>query len=392
MDNYDLVKQFHSKCLEDDVKEVKTILSLMREKGIDINSKYSGEAERLQGLTGFGLACCNEAIDVVEYLAKQEDIDINIFDYDGDSCFNAPVLGYENEEVVDTIMRERKDMSGATLRCIWCLRLQDHPDDITPFDCEEKECPFLDRLLEDIKKMDDLNNSCGGQWMSTLLFGACESGYVDLVKILLEKGVNVNSPDDATPSPLHAACLCGYSSIVELLLERKDIDIGFTMTSDSREINNCNCYFYERDALVYTCQCESRKRESKNESRNGSMECLRLLLNHERRSELNAIGAFCVACEYEYLDKANAIHNSGLIDVNDFDEKTGLNALQSLPLYTRVEDSVLFLLKLGANPLIKNREGKNAYDIWRSNSGVRNRDEIEKVITFVEDFRRAKRT
>ena len=53
----------------------------------------------------------------------------------------------------------------------------------------------------------------------TPLAEACFYGYYDIVKLLLEKGANVNFPDYLDNTPLHKACENCHVEIVELLLE-----------------------------------------------------------------------------------------------------------------------------------------------------------------------------
>ena len=53
----------------------------------------------------------------------------------------------------------------------------------------------------------------------TLLYLACKSGFSDMVKMLLQKGADINKIQQDGSTPLHAAAYFGHSLVVGLLLE-----------------------------------------------------------------------------------------------------------------------------------------------------------------------------
>ena len=53
----------------------------------------------------------------------------------------------------------------------------------------------------------------------TLLYLACKSGFYDMVKMLLQKGADINKIQRDGSTPLHAAAFFGHSLVVGLLLE-----------------------------------------------------------------------------------------------------------------------------------------------------------------------------
>lgn len=63
-------------------------------------------------------------------------------------------------------------------------------------------------------------NAKGGSREHTLLHEAIWWGRIEVVKVLVTKGANVNSRDGIGRTPLHTAIECGYLEVVELLLQK----------------------------------------------------------------------------------------------------------------------------------------------------------------------------
>lgn len=81
--------------------------------------------------------------------------------------------------------------------------------------------PFHQRLLTPL-----LHDLVSGSGAKSSLLWAARTGYGPLVKILVEKGVNVNFRDHVTgETALHIATDSGYEGIVETLLGSEEIDI-----------------------------------------------------------------------------------------------------------------------------------------------------------------------
>jgi len=57
----------------------------------------------------------------------------------------------------------------------------------------------------------------------TALHFAVESGNVDLVRFLLEKGIDVNAKQSFGETPLHYAASHGHANVAKLLVEKKEI-------------------------------------------------------------------------------------------------------------------------------------------------------------------------
>ncbi|VDI75510.1 Hypothetical predicted protein [Mytilus galloprovincialis] len=64
------------------------------------------------------------------------------------------------------------------------------------------------------------------QYNGTPLHAAAEGGFINIVKLLLERAdIDPNKENKLNGNtPLHSAASCGNLDIVELLLERADID------------------------------------------------------------------------------------------------------------------------------------------------------------------------
>jgi ankyrin repeat protein len=57
------------------------------------------------------------------------------------------------------------------------------------------------------------------------LYFACFEGHIEVVKLLLKNGANVNTVDKFDQTPLYIACLYGHMEIIKLLeahIENKD--------------------------------------------------------------------------------------------------------------------------------------------------------------------------
>lgn len=46
----------------------------------------------------------------------------------------------------------------------------------------------------------------------------CIDNYEEMVKILLDRGANVNAQDNELWTPLHAAATCGHAGLVKILI------------------------------------------------------------------------------------------------------------------------------------------------------------------------------
>ena len=100
---------------------------------------------------------------------------------------------------------------------------------------------FEDALKKgDTNKANWLINFLSGDDLDEALRWGCQSGHLDVVKKLIEKGANVNQKYDYAKTALMKASEAGYLEIVKKLIE-KGVDIN---QKD----------YYDRTALMYASQ------------------------------------------------------------------------------------------------------------------------------------------
>jgi ankyrin repeat protein len=93
----------------------------------------------------------------------------------------------------------------------------------------------------------DTSFSYGGE---TLLHLAAKKGYLNLVKLLIDRSAEINAQDEGGNTPLHYAAASGRKDVVKLLLE-KGVDATITNAREQKAIDYSNIKgFNEITALI----------------------------------------------------------------------------------------------------------------------------------------------
>ena len=78
---------------------------------------------------------------------------------------------------------------------------------------------------------------------------ACTKGYVDIVKILLEKGAEINKQDQDGWTALHWASDEGHQAVVDILLEANP---DLSIFSNCKRPKHFKCLFRAIDKSSFT--------------------------------------------------------------------------------------------------------------------------------------------
>lgn len=169
----------------------------------------------------------------------------------------------------------------------------------------------------------------------------CGKGDLEVVRLLIEYGAKVNRSENVEYGPFHMACSNGNIEIVKLL-----IDHGAHI--DELDVDFFGCNNGGKTPLHYA----------------SNKECIQLLLNHgakinakddEGKTPLH----YAYDGDYMRLNEECIrllIKHGANINSQDIYGKTPLHYFYSKP------DFVMVLLELGANPTIKDKNGRTALD------------------------------
>ena len=83
----------------------------------------------------------------------------------------------------------------------------------------------VDELIIALNQVDNSSNWYRGNDCSTALHWAASNGNMNIVEILLDRGIDINSKDTYGNTALHYAAMNGKMNIVEILVDR-GIDIN----------------------------------------------------------------------------------------------------------------------------------------------------------------------
>uniref|UniRef100_A0AAQ5XZ04 Oxysterol-binding protein n=1 Tax=Amphiprion ocellaris TaxID=80972 RepID=A0AAQ5XZ04_AMPOC len=193
------------------------------------------------------------------------------------------------------------------------------------------DLPGVQRLLmSKIKEETQININCKGKSKSNLgwtpLHLACYFGHTDVVEELLKAGADVNLPNNIGDTPLHKAAFTGRKEVVMLLLH---YDACATVINGTAQIPKDVTQNAEiRSMLEAAERTEERKLEEKllETAREGDLSTLTQLLSRKKPPDINC---------------------------TDLLGNTPLHCAA----YRGQRQCALKLLKSGANPGVKNKNG-----------------------------------
>ncbi|XP_008280194.1 oxysterol-binding protein-related protein 1 isoform X2 [Stegastes partitus] len=199
------------------------------------------------------------------------------------------------------------------------------------------DLPGVQRLLmSKIKEETQININCKGKSKSNLgwtpLHLACYFGHKDVVEELLKAGADVNLPNNIGDTPLHKAAFTGRKEVVMLLLH---YDACATVINGTAQIPKDVTQNAEiRGMLEAAERTEERKLEEKllDAAREGDLSTLTELLSRKKPPD---------------------------IDCTDLLGNTPLHCAA----YRGQRQCALKLLKSGANPSVKNKNGQSVFDL-----------------------------
>ncbi|KAM4549178.1 oxysterol-binding protein-related protein 1 isoform 2-T2 [Odontesthes bonariensis] len=199
------------------------------------------------------------------------------------------------------------------------------------------DLPGVQRLLmAKIREETQININCKGKSKSNLgwtpLHLACYFGHRDVVEELLKAGADVNLPNNIGDTPLHKAAFTGRKEVVMLLLH---YDACATVINGTAQIPKDVTQNAEiRSMLEAAERTEERKLEEEllEASREGNLSTLTKLLSRKKPPDINC---------------------------TDLLGNTPLHCAA----YRGQRQCALKLLKSGANPSSKNKNGQTVFDL-----------------------------
>ncbi|KAI9303347.1 acyl CoA binding protein-domain-containing protein [Cunninghamella echinulata] len=118
---------------------------------------------------------------------------------------------YEYKEESEEI---ENDMGDTIMSSLAHGEEEDHQDDLISYAKQNK----LDKVKERVKEFKEPINVKDEQGL-TALHHACDRGYLDLVKLLIDLGANINEQTDDLETPLHFACISEQLLVAQYLLD-----------------------------------------------------------------------------------------------------------------------------------------------------------------------------
>lgn len=193
-------RRYTEKSQSDDITR-RDIIKLLVENGADVQRKtlqHHLQPIHLASMYGFDL-CVRQ---LVEYGADVDALD---------NKFRSPIflsIKYGNTSTAQTLIDLHSNIDN---------RHQGGGFSLLHLACE---LGYLDIIKILVKQGVDINSKMKYDECSPLMI-ACKKGDLEMTKLLVELGADVNQRDIQGRSPLHIACENDYPEIVKLLIEHK---------------------------------------------------------------------------------------------------------------------------------------------------------------------------
>ncbi len=229
----------------------------------------------------------------------------------------AAILNNENEDLVYALSYGQRVINGCSPEEVWKEVINNNFEG-------------LEKQLDDLDKMDINEEYDDG----ILLVYAAQHGYIDIMKLLIEKGAEVNLEDSYGMTPLYWAAINNNEDMTKFLIEEKGAEVDF------EGINSTT-------ALLEV-------------SKNGYIEIVKILVAHGADINIKASISrtpLHYALEKGYMDIAEFLIKEGAdVNIEDGDGMTPLH----YAVNTSIIDMVSFLIEKGADLNYKSRNGEVA--------------------------------
>ncbi|XP_067661991.1 ankyrin-3-like [Haliotis asinina] len=181
------------------------VVELLVEKGANLSLACE------KGSNILHLACSKGRLEVVKYILSQNIVDINCRGRSKKTpAMTAAQYGYK--EVVELLMEK-----GANLSLV-----NDKSRNILHVACSRGRLEVVKYVLS--QNIVDINSR--GRSKKTPAMIAAESGYKEVVELLMEKGANMSLVSDRGSNILHLACSRGRLEVVKYVLSQNIVDIN----------------------------------------------------------------------------------------------------------------------------------------------------------------------
>ena len=206
---------------------------LLRRKDIDVNAKD------IHGTTVLHHACQNKMNEIAKILLQRKDIDVNAKDYCGGTVLHYACENAMNEVV--KILLQRQDFDINTINdCHIDYGLALHTATYKYMD---------DDIIEIMLQIDGIDIEMFDFYGWNALHHACEAENIEAAKLLIKKGININTHIKGIyDTALLIACKRPDSKMVEMLIQSNEINVN-KQDKDGNTALHIACRLCEADIV-----------------------------------------------------------------------------------------------------------------------------------------------